>query len=387
MVGFLVAVAVWIAFQQSLYGDWKADTAPAIHALTSGDVGRYLSAEAMMGPLATLVQAPFATIGSSLQSEFQWSCIPCLLAAAALGLYLAEIARHRGVGTPGRFLIATLTLLNPLTFAALQAGHPEEILTAALAVGAVAVAAQGHGLRGGLLLGLAIASKQWAVMALFPVLLVLPRARLRSAGVAAAVVAVLMLPGLIAAPDSFMNVQSNAASGGSIATIWSVWFPLTGLDAVAVGHGAIAEVHRLPAGIEPLTHPLIVATMFLLPLAICLRRGRLALNGTEAMALLALLALLRCLLDPLDNSYYHEPLLLALFGWDALSGDRLPLRGIAGTAVAVLFTTWSERLGDLDLFNAAYLVVLLGVAAAVLVSLMRGRRSRLTAPATAAAAA
>lgn len=40
------------------------------------------------------------------------------------------------------------------------------------------------------------------------------------------------------------------------------------------------------------------------------------------MPLLALLFLLRCTLDPIDNTYYHLPLLLALLAWETTAIDR-----------------------------------------------------------------
>jgi asparagine N-glycosylation enzyme membrane subunit Stt3 len=95
------------------------------------------------------------------------------------------------------------------------------------------------------------------------------------------------------------------------------------------------------------------------------------------MALLALLALLRSALDPVDNIYYHAPLLLALLGWDALSASRsLPLRGFTGAAIALAFWHWTTNdLVDVAAFNAVYV----GVAAVALLvisaSLFRpGRR-------------
>jgi hypothetical protein len=380
----LAAIAAWIAFSNTSLGDWDTDSAPAVTALAGGHVSAYLSAHAVMGPLATLVQAPFAALGSSPVSEYQWACIPCLLAAAALGLYLAAIARRRGAGLLTQALIAVLTLLNPLTICAVQAGHPEEVLTAALAVGAVVVAAQGHGGRAGLLLGLAIASKQWAVIAVLPTLLVLPHGRLRGGAIGLGAVAVLYLPSLIAAPGSFMDVQGNAASGGSVATIWSVWYPFANVDVVHLGGGLTGHVHRVPAGLGPLTHPLILATALLLPLAVCLRRGRFMLSPEEAIALLTLLAVLRCILDPVNNIYYAVPLVPALLAWDALGRDRLPLRGLAAAAVSFLFWKWSLHLGDLHLFNFAYLAAL--IAAGVASGAMLLRREEEPASARAAPA-
>lgn len=380
----LVGLSAWIALANTSTGDYLGDAAPAIEALIHGHISAYLSAQPAMGPLATLVQAPFAGFGAGDLARYQWATFPCLLAAVALGLYLARSARRRGAGTATPILLPLLCVVNPLTFAAIEAGHPEEILTAALAVAAVASASEGHGNRAAVLLGLAIASKQWAVIAIFPTLMALPSGRLRSGILAGFVVLVLMLPGLLMAPGSFLGVQDHAASGGGIATIWSAWYPMTSEVALHFNVGGLTgHVHHLPSWVEPFTHPLIVLLVIAVPLLLCAWRGRFDLAGNEAMALLALLALLRCALDPVDNLYYHEPLLLALLGWDAFASDRLPLRGLAGTAVALLFMHWSRSLGDLQAFNFVYLLVIGAAAIAIAMSLPRrtpGRTRRAIPP-------
>jgi hypothetical protein len=104
-----------------------------------------------------------------------------------------------------------------------------------------------------------------------------------------------------------------------------------------------------------LTHPLVVATFLIVPLAVWAWRGRFGIDPERAIALLALLALLRCALDPVDNLYYHAPLLLSLLAWDAVRPlGRLPLRGLCGAAFVLLFSRWSNNLGDLQAFNLAY---------------------------------
>jgi hypothetical protein len=376
MVGFVVAAAAWIAFANKSIGEWDIDAERAVMALVNGHVSAYLSAHPMMGPLATLVQAPFAALGPSSLSAYQWACVPCLLSAAALGLYLAEIARRRGAGLPTRVLIAVITLVNPLTICAVQAGHPEEVLTTALAVAAVVVAAQGHGIRAGLLLGLAIASKQWAVIAVLPAVLVLPQEKLRCCAIALAVTVALYLPSLIAAPGSFMEIQGSAAEAGRVAGVWNVWYPFASVDVVHLAGGLTGSVHRIPAAVSPVTHPLIVLAAVLLPLGLCLRRGRFTLSGEEALALLTLLLLLRCVLDPNDNIYYHLPLLVSLVAWDALSRDRLPLRGLTAVAVSFLFWRWSLHLTDPRLFNAAYLAVLIPAGLAIGATLLQRNQGR-----------
>jgi Glycosyltransferase family 87 len=362
----LVALSAWIAFRNTGLGDYPVDAAPAVTALSHGHFGTYLSATAAMGPFATLLQAPFSALGGDELSRYQWACLPCLLVVSALGLYLGRIARDRGASTLGQVLIPVLCLVNPLTLEALAYGHPEELLTGALAVGAVAVATRGLDLQAGILLGFAIASKQWAVLAVFPVLMVLPARAVRTAIVAGAVAFALALPGILASPSSFFFVQTQLAQTTGRASIWSGWYPLTHTVLVHLDGGLTGIAQRTPPWVQPIMHPVIGLSFLLVPLAVWARRRRFKLTASEAMALLTLLALLRCVLDPVNNVYYHLPLLLALIGWDAVSGERLPLRGLTGVALALLFWEWSENLGDLHAFNLAYLTVVAtaGVATA-----------------------
>jgi hypothetical protein len=338
-------------------------------------VSDYLSAKAMMGPFSTLVQAPFvAQGGGDALHAYRWAAFPCLLAAGLLGLYLASVARRRGASRLSQTLLAGLCLVNPITIEALQYGHPEEILTAALAVGAVACASDGHKGRTAVLLGLAVASKQWAVIAILPALMALPERRIRTGLAAGAIVVALTLPGLLAAPGSFSEVNHDAASTGRIASPWSIWYPAADVKTEKHQVGTemlVAHVHEAPPLVGSLSHPLIVLLAFALPVALALRRGRFALSGADAMGLLALLALLRCGLDPLDNLYYHEPLLLALIGWDAFSPGRLPLRGLAGAAIALFFRNWSLHLTDIAAFNDLYVFVVVVAAVAISLALFR----------------
>lgn len=365
----IALVSAWLASTITDTADWSHDTWPAVHALAQGHVSDYLSAEALMGPVATLVQAPFVWLagGDSELVAYRYAAFPCIFAAGLLGLYLASLARRRGSQPPVQFLIAALCLVNPLTVEALRNGHPEEVLTAVLAVGAVATASEGHRGRAALLLGLAVACKQWAVIAILPTLMALPGGRFRAGLVAAGVVFLLTLPSVVADPDAFFGVHSTAAGTGRTVTPWSLWYPtaerVTEVHEVG-GERLVAHVREAPPLVGSLSHPLIVLLAIAIPLGLALRRRRWGLSGTEAMALLSLLALIRCALDPVDNLYYHEPLLLSLLAWDALAGERrLPWRGTLGAAVALLFWQWSQSLEDVAAFNAAYLAA---AAAAVL---------------------
>jgi hypothetical protein len=387
----VLAASAWISLSSVVLGnqapgvapgDYPIDAAAAVNALAHLHLSAFLDAHYVMGPFSLLLRAPFAALaGSDQLAAYRWGCLPCVLAAGLLGLYLARLAGRRGSSTLKQIVIAAICLLNPLTLMALRSGHPEEILTAAFVVGAVALASEGHWRRTALLLGLALATKQWAVIAIFPVLMALPRARLRVALGAAAVALILTLPGFLANPEAFATSQGNVASTHAFVDAWSVWYPIAGSvpDAVASGpDGVIGEPTRGGSAlVGRYAHPMIVLTAMLLPLALALRRRRFALSGPDAMALLALLALLRCALDPVDNIYYHVPLLLALIGWDALGTRDLPVRALLGAAMAALLWRWLPfASSDPHAFNAAYLALVVPVAAAIAIALWRPSRQR-----------
>jgi hypothetical protein len=374
-LGLVIAASAWISQTPDGLGDYPSDAAPAIDALASGRIGDFLSTQALMGPFSILVRAPFAALadGGDL-SAYRFGAFPCVLAAGLLGLYLAGIARRRRVGIPAQALIVALCLFNPLTFEALGLGHPEEILTAALAVGAVAVASQGHLGRATLLLGLALATKQWAVIAVLPVLMALPARQFRIAAGAAGIAIALTLPGFLAAPAEFAETQGEAANTKQIVDAWSVWYAAAPevTQQIDVGGETVAVQRRLlPELVGHLSHPLIVLTALLLPLALAGRRGRFRLSGADAMALLALLALLRCGLDPVNNLYYHAPFLIAIVGWDAMSTRGLPVRGLAVAGIATLFARWGVQIDDPLLFNALYTAVFVAAVGAMAAALLR----------------
>lgn len=358
LIGVLSA---WLASRATSMGDWGADGGPAIEALAAGHVGRYLSWSGLTGPFATVVQAPSVALsGGSGVVAYQWAVFPCLFSAGLVGLYLGRVAGRRGASRLAQAVLPVLFLLNPITFEALALGHPEEILTAALLVAALAAASEEHSARAALFLGLAVASKQWAVIGFLPVLLVLPARRLKAGIVAVAVIGVLFLPSVAASPGSVLGAQKVAGGvpQNGVAGPLSVWYPVASSTTVVSsvnGEHFIAQVEHAPSLAASVSHPLIVLLALALPLAVAWRRG-LPLSPSDGFALLALLALLRCALDPVDNLYYHEPLLLAFIGWDAVSPRTAPLRTLLAVATALAFSSaWHGDTG-LTALNAFYLL-------------------------------
>ena len=255
-----------------------------------------------IGPFGAIVEAPFVAIsGGDWQSAYRLAAFPCLLAVGLVGLYLARLARRRGASSLCQALIAGLCLINPLTFAALELGHPEELLTIALVVAALATASEGHRYRAALLLGLALATKQWAVIAILPVLMALPAQRIRAGACAAAVVAILTLPSVVEAPQTFFENQGHVTSTGQLVTPWSIWYPAseTVVHEFDLGSTTLrGETKEAAPLVGSLSHWFIVLLALGLPIGLALRRGRFHLSGEDAFALFALLALLRCALNP-----------------------------------------------------------------------------------------
>ena len=148
-------------------------------------------------------------------------------------LAVVLVAAMRAEGKPrlARGLVLGLFVANPLTLLALEVGHPEELLGAALCLGAILLAAAGEASRrralaAGVLLGLAIANKQWALLAAGPVLLALPAARrLACCAAALAVAALIEAPLLIARRRSYVHASTAAAAPASgVFQPWQVWW-------------------------------------------------------------------------------------------------------------------------------------------------------------------
>src|SRR5436309_14101190 len=105
-----------------------------------------------------------------------------------------RLRRPRGAALP----VPAAVVLSPLTYSALQFGHPEELLGAALCAGGVLAAARGRSLFAAALLGCAIATKQWAILAVPVALVAMPRGRGRLFGAAAGVAGLFTVPMLLA---------------------------------------------------------------------------------------------------------------------------------------------------------------------------------------------
>jgi hypothetical protein len=368
------ATMAWLALYGFVWSDYEVEARAPLEALVHGHLTEFLRlAPAYGGSL--VLRAPFALLtdlwGGGELAVYRMVALPCLLAAAALGVWLVADMRRRRRPRLARGVALALCVANPLTLNALEVGHPEELLGGALCVAAVLLAARGRALWAGLLLGAAIANKEWALLALVPVLLALPSRRalclLAAAGLAGAILAPLAL---VHAGTFVALTRATAAPPSSIFQPWQIWWFLGHHGSVARGAlGPVKPGYRTgPSWTGAVSHPLVLATM--LPLGSLLwwrRRG--AVTEREALLLLALLLLARCMLDTWDTAYYALPFLLALTAWECRGERGLPALALAASALAWLDFEWLHYHASADAQAAFFLAWTLPLAAGLALSL------------------
>ena len=111
----------------------------------------------------------------------------------------------------------------------------------------------------------------------------------------------------------------HAAQTGVIFQPWQVWwFFGSAAEGIRGADGLIKEGYRAsPGWVSPIAHPLIV--LVAVPLSLLAWRRR-----SDPLLLLALLFVLRCVLDPWNTAYYALPAIIALVAWEATARRRRP---------------------------------------------------------------
>jgi len=355
--------------------DYRVDAGPALSALAHLDLAAYAHAQPLMGSFSLLVRAPLVALAPGgphgALEAYRLGIIPCLLAVAVLAWALRRMMATAGRSRVLQVVVVAMALAHPLLREALTFGHPEELLAGALCVGAVLAAGRDRPLTAGLLLGLALATKQWALVAVGVTLAAAPARRAALLAVAGAVAGLLVAPGLLMDSSSFVSTQSRAVDVQSWVSMSNVWWPAAHVTHRLVFDGVgMHDLVRytLPPVLNPLPHPLIVIAATLIGAGLMRRRPTLP----EALAALGLVLLLRCALDPWNAPYYSVPLLLALCAYDAAAPRGLPLMSLLGGLGLWLTLLRIPSLGDPVVWNIAYLTFS-GVLAAILALAALGR--------------
>ena len=170
------AAAVVLITRSSSMGDYRIagpvagdNPGPAITALAHLHLGALASNQPLMGLTSILLRAPLVALTSLLGGgdvlAYRLGAIACLVPAGLLAGWLVArrgaTSRERLAGAFG----AILVLASPAAVQAIQLGHPEEVLAIALATAAVLAAVRGRATPAAILLGLAVGTKQWALLA------------------------------------------------------------------------------------------------------------------------------------------------------------------------------------------------------------------------------
>ncbi|MFL5839938.1 MAG: hypothetical protein ACJ77Z_05750 [Thermoleophilaceae bacterium] len=320
--------------------DWCDEAGFPLHALIHGDFRGFFAQQPLMGPATLLVRAPFAALarfgGEDLLTVYRLGVFACLLVSGLVALKVARLMVRSGRPPLQCALIGGLIFINPAVFYAIDFGHPEEFVAAAACVASAVSVLERRWTVAAVALGLAVASKPWALLVAPAVLLaVAPRARRQVALVAALTTLLLYAPMIAGDPARFRAVLTGATELGSrpgTVTPANIWWFTWAREArfervVAVRHGHLvtgSEVgYALPSRLTRTIHVLVTALALILAIAWYRSRA----SGAQPVTLLLLFAvifLLRCLLDPGNHSYYHVPAIASLLAYEGLSRRGLP---------------------------------------------------------------
>jgi hypothetical protein len=383
------AVMAWLGLYGFAWTDYDNEVRPAYDALVSGHVGRFLAlAPAYGGSL--IERAPFALLpglwGGGSLAVYRMVALPCLLATVLLGVWLVSRMRAQGRSRLARAVVLMVCVANPVTLLAMEVGHPEEILGGCMCAAAVLLAAHRGGrdysLLAGVLLGLAIANKEWALLAVGPVLLAVPPGRRARCLASACVTAgAVLAPLVLSSSGSFVASSHAAATPGAneIFQPWQLWWFFGHHGALVHGlFGAPKPGYRIgPAWTGVISHPLILATGLALAIVLWLRGARRArLPQQDALLALALVFLLRCLLDTWDANYYTLPFLLALLTWEAGRPSRNPpLLALVASALVWVNFQWLALHASADVEAAVLLAWTLPLTAWLSLRLLAPKRA------------
>ncbi len=391
LAALTLACCAYTAFSSPLGGDYPGPpcagcdyAGPPIAALARGRIHDFFTSQPFMGSLSLVLRAPVVaatkSLGGGELNQYRAGALACLLAAAALIWLLIAAMRPRGREWLLAGTVIAFVLAGPMTAKALYWGHPEEVLGGVLCVAAVVLAGRGRPKAAGLTLGLALATKQWALLAVIPALLAMPAPpagqRRKLLTIAAGVAALFVLPMLIGDPGRFVDQNFHAGvldGGGSTVgvTPTNIWFPYgldNGVSLSGEGHSYV-----ISASLGTLSHPLMLLLGIGLPLLFWrLNPGR---RPTDALLLLALVFLLRCVMDPLATSYHHVPFLAAIGAYETLRGRGLPVITIYSGLALWAIAKWVAPGGDGVVLNRTYLAWALPIAAYMAIKAFRTRRT------------
>jgi hypothetical protein len=352
-----LVVLSFVGLQAQSHTDFDTSAKPAVNALRDGDIAGFLNKGSIEAG-SYILRAPFILLpnlwGGGDLAVYRMLALPCLLAALGLGMLLWRRA-DATAGARAGLLALLVVVANPFVLSALLKAHPEEMLGACLCIGAVIAAGRSNTVFAMVLLGLAVANKPWAIVAVPAVLLAVRTGRMRALLIMAGTSAAVLLP-LVIRGGSALDGTLSAAHTYGVFQPWQVWWFFG--DAGHPVRGIFGDLHPLyraaPHWVGPINHPIAV----LVPLAISalLARRMVPRPWHECLLLLALALLLRCMFDAANISYYQLPFVFSLVAWEVYSDRGIPVLSAFITAIGwfilALLPLWVPG----DVSAIAYLV-------------------------------
>lgn len=305
-------------------GDYAFDSYPGIELLTRGEFWAVygLDPAPLMLPLPLILQAvaiaPFQWLGLGsidwpglyVAADASYGVARFLIGTVFLlivstGAVWATIRKIPDALTPIReaafgVIIVAFFLLNPVTTAAVYWGHPEEVLMGALLCAAFAAIAREKWVWSAFWLGLAVATKQPALLFLPAVILAWPvRQRMKSFGVFFGTAFIISAPFLLPQIGNVIHQQLAVSAPNSIDHLAS--FRINVYDALGLAD-SLAWSSRA----------IIFGSALFIPLWLARWRLRDQLGVEKLLPAISLIALIRIAFDPYNIAYYALPLLVAL---------------------------------------------------------------------------
>jgi hypothetical protein len=366
--GLFAALVAHLTLSVPASGDYAVDasvggnnSAPGIQALLHGNFWGYLTHQPVVGLTSILLRLPFTALATPLGGGallgYQLGALACLLPLALGGGWLVAAPDVPVKRRLLRLLAVLLVIESPILRDAIAAGHPEGPLAQVLAVSAVIAASKGRVRWAAVLLGVAVATKETAIIALPPVMLALPGRR-REAGIVAGVTLALLSIAVVLDPAGFLRAvhwEGGARFVNPLSLLWPVASP------VHLPGGQIAPARLIPLGLTRMRSDFLTLAAISIPTAVWYERARRRGARCNPLAMLALLGLMRDICDSTHLEYYYASALIATAAWEMME-DRIPLAtALLTLTVSILFGAVAS-LSDTEVYLGSALGEILLVA-------------------------
>lgn len=320
-----------VVFSEDESGDYHVggpiggdNAAPGIEYLLHGNLWGYVSHQPVIGLTSILLRLPLAGLASALGSGslrvYQFGALACLLPLAAYAAWLISRPWLTNQQRTLRTATMVIVIAGPIIRNAVASGHPEGVVAGVLAVAAVVLATRGRARWAGVVLGSAIAAKEWAVIGAVPVLIALPERRREV--IFAAGVSGFLFAGVawLADPAALLRALHGEGAARFINPLSLPWLFSSKLY---LPHHQVTPARVMPLGLRRTDVTLVAICIAGFFTAFWYRRSCRQGKSIHPLAMLALLGALRCVCDSTHEMYYYAAALIPVAAWEA-TANRPP---------------------------------------------------------------